>query len=188
MIAQISGKVVGKTARSVIIEAGGVGYEVFCTTDLLSKLAEGKKVVLYTHLNVREDLMELYGFIKKEDLQFFKLLITVSGIGPKSALNILEVARPEEIRRAVINQDAGGLHAVHGIGKKTAEKLVVELKDKLEAGVAAGPAGEDQTVLEAIINLGYSQNEARAAIKSIKDKAGSIEDKVRAALKSLSRT
>ncbi len=188
MIAQILGKIVGKTERSVIVKAGGVGYEVFCTTDVLVKLAEGAEVTLYTYLNVRENLMELYGFIKKEELRFFKLLNNVSGIGPRSALNILEVARSEEIRRAVVNQDAGGLHAVHGIGKKTAEKLVIELKDKLEAGVVIGPLGEDQAVMEAIINLGYSQNEVRQAVKSIKDKSGSIEDKIRAALKSLSRT
>ncbi|MFA4937179.1 MAG: Holliday junction branch migration protein RuvA [Patescibacteria group bacterium] len=187
MIAQISGKVIGRTERSIIVATGGVGYEVSCTTDLLSKLAEGAEVSLYTHLNVREDLMELYGFVKKDELHFFKLLLTVSGIGPRSALNILEAARPEEIRRAVVNQDASSLHAVHGIGKKTAERLVVELKDKLESGIAAGPAGDDQMVLEAIVNLGYSQSEARQAVRSIKDKAGSIEEKVKAALKALSR-
>ncbi len=187
MIAQISGIITGKTERSIIVQASGVGYEVFCTTDILSKLAEGSEATLHTHLNVREDLMELYGFTKKEDLQFFKLLITVSGIGPKSALNILEVAQSEEIRQAVVNQDAGSLHAVHGIGKKTAEKLVVELKDKLENEIATGPAGDNQMVLEAIVNLGYSQNEARQAVRSIKDKSGSIEEKVKAALKALSR-
>ncbi|MFH1112045.1 MAG: Holliday junction branch migration protein RuvA [Patescibacteria group bacterium] len=187
MIAQISGKVAGRTERSVVVEAGGVGYEIFCAPEVIAKLTQDSPITFYTYHNIREDLAELYGFLRKEDLYFFKLLLTVSGIGPRSALNILEVARPEEIRRAVVNQDAGTLHAVYGLGKKTAERLVVELKDKLEAGVASGPAGDDQIVLEAIVNLGYSQSEARQALCAIKDKKGSLEEKVKAALKALSR-
>ncbi|MFH1867277.1 MAG: Holliday junction branch migration protein RuvA [Patescibacteria group bacterium] len=187
MIAQILGKVAGKTERSIIVVAGGVGYEVFCTTDLLSKLADGAEVTLHTHLNVREDAQDLYGFTAKEDLKFFKLLLNVSGIGPRSALNILEVAKPEEIRRAVVNQDAATLHAVNGIGKKTAEKLVVELKDRLEITESTGVVSDDQSALEAIVNLGYSTSEARQALRSVKDQGGSLEEKVKAALKALSR-
>ena len=187
MIAQVVGKISGRTARALIVDTGGVGYEIYCTKDILANTKDGQTVKFFTHFNVREDAQELYGFIKADDLTFFKLLLNVSGIGPRSALNILDVAKPEEIRRAVSNQDAGSLHAVHGIGKKTADKIVVELKDKLELGIASGPVGEDETVMEAIINLGYSPSEARQAVRSIKDNGGDLADKVKAALKSLGR-
>ncbi len=189
MIAQVAGKVVGKTPRSVVVQASGVGYEIFCTKDLLTRLPDGKEVGLFTYLNVREDALELYGFASQNDLAFFKLLLGVSGIGPKSALNILEVAKPDDIRRAVVAQDAGNLHALHGLGKKTAEKLVVELKDKLEAIEPGGSTmSDDQAVLEAIVNLGYSTNEARSALQATKGVAGGLEAKVKAALKALSRS
>jgi len=187
MIAYVTGKVVSKTPRSVIIDTGGVGYEVFCTKDLLARLPDGAQAGLFTYLAVREDAQELYGFMSQSDLTFFKLLLTVSGIGPKSGLNILEVAKPDDIRRAVVNQDAGNLHAVHGLGKKTAEKLVVELKDKLEAVEPSNIYSDDQTVLEAIVGLGYSASEARNALRLTQGKGSSVEEKVKLALKALSR-
>lgn len=176
------------TSRAVVLDVGGVGYEVMATQDVLSRCKTGVAVVLSTHLNVREDLMELYGFLSTDDLSFFKLLLTVSGVGPKSALNILEVAKPTEIRRAVAAQDAVSLHAVHGLGKKTAEKLVIELKDKIE-GVVGGLGGsmsDEQSVLEAITNLGYSPSEARVALKAAPP-GGSLEERVKAVLKQLAR-
>lgn len=188
MIAKLTGKIIGKTDRALVLEVGGVGYEINTTAEVLSGASEGAAVTFYTYLNVRENLMELFGFTTREELAFFKLLLGVSGIGPRSALNILEAAKPNDIRQAVVNQDASSLHAVHGLGKKTAEKLVVELRDKLEAGVASGLVGDNQAVLEAIINLGYSPTEARQAVKTIKDQAGDLVDKVKAALKALSRT
>lgn len=188
MIAQISGKIAAKTTRSLVIDTGGVGYEVFCTKDLLVRMNDGKEVGLFTYLNVREDALELYGFASQADLSFFKLLLTVSGVGPKSALNILEVAKPDDIRRAVVAQDALGLHTVHGLGKKTAEKLVVELKDKLEGTDLGASYSDEQAVLEAIVNLGYSTSEARQAVRAIAGQPGTLEEKVKAALKSLSRT
>lgn len=174
--------------RAVVIDVGGVGYEVLATQDVLTRCRIGAAITLATHLNVREDLMELYGFMSPDDLAFFKLLLTVSGVGPKSALNILEVAKPAEIRRAVAAQDAVSLHSVHGLGKKTAEKLVVELKDKVE-GVVGGGSGitsDEHAVLEAITNLGYSAAEARAALKAA-PAAGSLEERVKAVLKQLAR-
>src|SRR3989338_4362585 len=187
MIAQVMGKIASKTDRSLIVDTGGVGYEIFCNKDILYKVKDGQEVKFFTHLNVREDAQELYGFLNQDDLSFFKLMLSVSGIGPRSALNILDVAKPEEIRLAVANQDPGSLHAVHGIGKKTAAKIAVELKDKLELGLAVGPAAEDEAVMEAIINLGYTPSEARQAVRAVKDKEGDLADKVKAALKSLSR-
>lgn len=188
MIAQVIGKISGKTERSLIVDTGGVGYEVYCNKDILSTTKAGQEIKFFTYLSVREDAQDLYGFLSHDDLAFFKTLLSVSGIGPRSALNILDAAKPADIRRAVANQDAGSLYAVHGLGKKTAEKIVVELKDKLELGIASGPAGEDETVMEAIINLGYSSSEARQAVRLVKDKGGDLADKVKAALKSLSRS
>ncbi len=188
MISQLTGKVVRKTSRTLVLDVGGVGYEVMCIEDVLIRCKVGSEVTLATHLNVREDLMELYGFMSADDLGFFKLLLGVSGIGPKSALNILEVVKPADIRRAVATQDPANLHAVHGLGKKTAEKLVIELKDKLDAvvGGGTGTSSDEQAVLEAIINLGYSAAEARSAVKAA-PQSGSLEERVKAVLKQLAR-
>lgn len=187
MIAQVSGIVSNKTARSIIVDVHGLGYEVFCTKDLILRLGAGAEVTFFTHLNVKEDALDLYGFTSTVELNFFKLLLTVSGIGPKSALNILEVAKPEDIRRAVARQEPAILAVVHGIGKKTAEKIVLELKDKVEI-LEPDIMSDDQAVLEAITSLGYSQTEARAALRNLKGNEGvTIEDKVKAVLRSLSR-
>jgi len=189
MIAQLKGTVATVKERSLVVDVGGVGYEVFVTRDLAARHRVGAELRLYTHLVVREDAHELYGFVKDGELQFFKLLLTVSGVGPKSALNILDVVSPDDIRRAVTAQDAATLHRLHGLGKKTAERLVTELKDKLEALTTAPAAGsDDSTLLEAITGLGYSVTEAREAVKAVQSQGGSLEDKVRAALRSLSRT
>lgn len=188
MISQLKGTVVRRTDRTLVVDVAGVGYEVACTQDVLTRCRVGSEVTLATYLSVREDALDLYGFVGTDDLNFFKLLLTVSGVGPKSALNILEVAKPADIRRAVAAQDAGSLHAVHGLGKKTAEKLVVELKDKLEAvaGGVAGATGDDQAVLEAIMNLGYTAAEVRSVLKATAG-AMSLEERVRAALKLLAK-
>jgi Holliday junction DNA helicase RuvA len=188
MIAQLKGTVVGTQERSVVVDVNGVGYEVFITRDLAAKLKVGAVATFYTYLAVREDAQELYGLSSQDHLNFFKLLLTVSGVGPKSALNILDIAKPEDIRQAIANQDADSLHRLHGVGKKTAERLVTELKDKLEA--LAGPSlvtSEQGALLEAITGLGYSVSEAREVAKQVGAQAGSLADKVRAALKLLSR-
>lgn len=188
MIAQLKGTVVRRTDRTLVVDVAGVGYEVACTQDLIVRSKEGSDVTLATYLSVREDALDLYGFASADDLSFFRLLLTVSGVGPKSALNILEVAKPADIRRAVAAQDAASLHAVHGLGKKTAEKLVIELKDKVEGivGGLSGGSSDDQAVLEAITNLGYTAAEARAALKAA-PQGSSLEDRVKAVLKLLSR-
>lgn len=189
MIVRLVGSIVGITERALVLDVRGLGYEVFVTRELAAGCKVGSELTLHTHFNVREDAQELYGFLSQAELEFFKLLLTVSGIGPKSALNILDVVRPDDIRRAVTTQDSGSLHTVHGLGKKTAEKLVIELKDKLEAiGPSSGAyTADDQSVLEAIVNLGYSGQEAREALKAVRGKATTLEDKVRLALKTLSR-
>lgn len=188
MIAQIKGFVAVISERSAVVEVGGVGYEVFITRDLAAKLKAGKEVTLHTHFNVREDAQELFGFDTQTDLAFFKLLLTVSGVGPRSALNILDTVKVDDIRQAVVRDDAVGLHRVHGLGKKTAERLVTELKDKVEGITITGKAtGDEAALVEAIIGLGYSLAEARQAVKETKDQGESLSDKIKFALKYLGR-
>ncbi|MDP3985931.1 MAG: Holliday junction branch migration protein RuvA [Candidatus Veblenbacteria bacterium] len=188
MIAQLKGLVAYVTERSLVVDVGGVGYEVFVTRELAARQKVGSPVTLCTHLNVREDALELYGFVVAGDLSFFKLLLTVSGVGPKSALNILDAVSPDDVRRAVTAGDATTLHRLHGLGKKTAERLVTELKDKVEA-VAGAPlaTGDEGVVLEAITGLGYSLAEARQALKEVAGQGNGLAERIKLALKYLGR-
>ncbi len=187
MIAQLTGQVAYKTDKHVIINVGGVGYEVSCNKSVLLSIQAEQTLKLFTYLAVREDAMDLYGFLTPEELAFFKLLLTVSGIGPKSAMNILDVAKPKEIKRAIARQEPGLLQSVQGLGKKTAEKIVVELKDKVDY-LAEGPGDADEAaVLQAIVGLGYSVAEARLAVQSIGREVATLEDKIKAALRLLGR-
>ncbi len=188
MITQIKGQVLLVTEKSVVVNIGAIGYEVFITRDLVSKLKPGQEITLFTYFNVREDAHELYGFATQADLAFFKLLLTVSGIGPKSALNIIDTAKPDDIRQAITHEDVTTLHRIHGLGKKTAERLVTELKDKLElAGTAAVTSSDEAALLEAIVGLGYSLAEARQAVKEIKGQGDSLSAKIKLALQYLGR-
>jgi len=188
MIAQLKGTVAAASERSVTVDVNGVGYEVFVTRELAARQKTGTPITLFTHLNVREDAQELYGFVVAGDLGFFKLLLTVSGIGPKSALNILEAASTDDIRRAVAAGDAATLHRLYGLGKKTAERLVTELKDKLET-VAGAPLarGDEGALLEAITGLGYSLAEARRALKEVAGQGEGLAERIKLALKYLGR-
>lgn len=185
MIGSVHGKIILKTAKFIVMEAGGVGYKVSVAPDVLSKIGKtGEEVFLWVHTHIREDAMDLYGFLHREDLEIFELLLGVPTIGPKSALTILGIASLETLRRAISTGDIAYLTKVSGIGRKTAEKIVVELRDKIgEEKEGTSLQGELDT-LEALKSLGYSQNEAREALK----KVGSSTDtnsKIREALKIL---
>lgn len=188
MIAQLTGTVAKATERMLVLNVQGVGYEVFVTRDVAAKYKVGTALTLFTHLSVKEDAHELYGFADQAYLAMFKLLLSVSGIGPKSALNILDATKPEDIRRAVLEQDADGLHRVHGLGRKTAERLVTELKDKLEAvaGLTSGTMSDDTMLMEAIESLGYSAAEARRAVQGVRGKGEGLAERVKLALRQLS--
>src|SRR3989344_8413746 len=134
MISYVSGTVIEKSTRFVVVDVGGVGYRVFVTEDTLRLLKIGVAATLKTHHSVREDTEELFGFLDEEDLKLFELLLGVPGIGPKTALNILNVATPETLRRSIISNETAYLTKISGIGKKTAEKIVLELKEKLGKG------------------------------------------------------
>lgn len=188
MIGSIRGKIVLKTEKFLIVEAGGVGYKVAVSPDTLSKASKtGEEIFLFIHTHVREDSLDLYGFLDYQELEFFEMLLNVSGIGPKGALAILGITTIDTLRRAIGSGDTSYLTKISGIGKKTAEKIVIELRDKLASGISENSGtslqGELDT-LEALKSLGYSQNEAREALKKVSPDAD-INTKIREALKIL---
>ena len=132
MISYIRGRLASVEEQKAIVEAGGIGYGIYMPNQALSMLPQpGNEVKIYTYFSVREDAMQLFGFLTRDDLEIFRLVIGVSGIGPKGGLNILSSMSPDELRFAVMSGDAKAISAAPGIGKKTAEKLIVELKDKV---------------------------------------------------------
>ena len=188
MIACLSGTVRHKDLHYLVIDISGVGYKVLVTTETALDVAPSSPIFLWTHLVVRETSLELFGFLDKETLDVFELLITIPGIGPKSALSILNVATPATLRQAVASEDTTYLTRVSGIGKKNAEKIVLELKDKLKI------TKEDQDLdmrsegdaLEALVSLGYSERDAREALKRVPKELVGASERVKAALKLLS--
>ncbi len=191
MIAQLTGKLVRHELRYVVLDVGGVGYKVFVTGDIFSKLTpqEREKVTLLTYMAVREDALDLYGFLTQTELSFFELLIGISGIGPKTALGILNVASVHTLQTAIATGDTSHLTKVSGIGKKNAEKIVLELKDKVDS--VTFEQGEDMRnesdVIEALKSLGYTHNESREALKKIDKSLTDTGAKVKAALKLLGK-
>lgn len=174
MIGCIEGSVAALRPGFCIIRAGGVGYKVAATKETLGKLERGAEALLWTYLAVREDALDLYGFLEERDLRFFELLMTVPSVGPKSALAILNVASATTLRSAIAAGNDAYLTTVSGIGKKTAQKILFELKDKIgpPAEAAAEQLERDAEALEAMRALGYSLLEARDALKKI---PGSVE-------------
>jgi Holliday junction DNA helicase RuvA len=164
---------------------GGIGYKVFTTKDALLRYAVGSRAELWTHLAVREDAQDLYGFASEEELRFFELLLTVSGIGPKSALAVLDTVSIETLRSAIAQNRAEYLTKVSGIGKKTAEKIVLELKDKIGAFAENAALKGDEEALEALRALGYSSSEARDTLRKVPSEYSNSNDRLREALKLL---
>ena len=203
MIASVKGKLEGVTAESVIIDVNGLGVEAIVPTTVINRLPKiDENIRLYTYLHVREDAMQLYGFLEKDDLDFFKLLITVNGIGPKAAIAILSSMPTDILTFAIISEDTKTIEKAQGIGSKTAKKLVLELKDKV--GIIKIPKNTDSenydnNVLTIGINseikdeavqvltaLGYSQTEAVKAISTVEiSEKMTSEELVKLALKNL---
>ena len=143
-----------------------MGYKLYVSPDLVSKIKQ-EEVFLWVHTHVREDAIDLYGFTNRENLEFFEMLLGVSGIGPRSALAILGVATIETLRKAIGTGDVSYLTKISGIGKKTAEKIVIELRDKIGEEKSGSSLQGELDALEALKSLGYSQNEARDALKKV---------------------
>ena len=185
MIGRIEGAIIETNAEYALIDTGNIGYIVFSTPDTLGKIGKTKTASLWTHLVVRENAMDLYGFLEKDELELFELLLSVSGIGPKSALGILSIATVETLRSAVAEENSAYLTKVSGIGRKTAQKIVIELKDKLGAGIEGVALKGDEDALEALVSMGYSLGEARKALRDLPAEVEGSNDRLREALKLL---
>src|SRR3989338_2486805 len=187
MIGSIKGKIIFKTGKFIIIETSGVGYKINISPDTLSKIQKENDVFLFVHTHVREDAMDLYGFLDHQELEFFEMLLNVSGIGPKGALTILGVASIETLRKAIGTSDTAYLTKISGIGKKTAEKIVIELRDKVGKEKEGSSLQGELDAMEALKSLGYSQSEVREALKKIAPDLDTNK-KIREALKVLGKS
>jgi Holliday junction DNA helicase RuvA len=189
MIASLQGSVRHKDLNTVVVDVGGVGYRVMVTLETALEAVPGQPLFLWTYLAVRETALDLFGFADRETLEIFELLITISGIGPKTALGILNAASPATLRQAVSSGDTSYLTRVSGIGKKNAEKIVLELKDKLTMKEGEAPHTDAKTegdAMEALLSLGYNEREAREALKKVPKEVTGASERVKAALKILS--
>ena len=185
MIGSIKGKIILKKEKYLVVETSGVGYKVNVSPDTLSKTKKaGEEISLWIHTHVREDVLDLYGFLDHRELEFFEMLISVSGIGPKGALSILGITSIETLRKAISTGDTSYLTKVSGIGKKTAEKIIIELRDKIGEEKGGSSLQGELDALEALKSLGYSQNEAREALKKVPAEIDT-NSKIREALKIL---
>lgn len=192
MIASVRGTLLFTALDHCIVETGGVGLQIFAPKPVLSNLGEiGGEVRLYTHLHMREDLLALFGFATTDQRYLFETLIGVSGIGPKVALSLLSSASPDELRNAIAGGDTTRLSRVPGIGKKTAERLVLELKTKLTvkggplpAGATGALVGVNADLADMLVNLGFSAAEASSAIANMPvDAPPELEERLRLALR-----
>ena len=186
MIASISGKVIQLTKETVIIDINGLGFEVFVPKPLLSETEAGDLLYLYTYMLVREDNISLYGFASLEEKQFFQQFLTVGGIGPKLSLSILSSLSIDNIRSAILSEKPDYFSRVPGVGKKTAQKIIIQMQGKLpdsEGFAIRNITDVDDAVVDALISLGYSVVEAQTALQTIpKDTPDDVETKLRVAL------
>ncbi len=192
MIGRITGKLLAKQPPQIIVDVQGVGYEIDVPMNTLYQLpTAGAEVTLFTHLTVREDAHLLYGFATEQERTVFRQLLKISGVGARTALSVLSGMSVNDLHVAVSQQDTGRLTKIPGIGKKTAERLLLELKDKLKITVmltpASAAAGASSDILNALLSLGYNDKEASWAVRQLPGDA-SVNDGIRQALKLLSKS
>lgn len=200
MISYVRGEVAAFEAEKVIIDVNGIGYGIYMSQQAMGRLPMiGSEVKLYTYFSVKEDSMQLFGFLSKDELDVFRLIIGVNGIGPKGGLGILSVLTPNDLRFAVMSKDVKAISAAPGIGKKTAEKLILELKDKLsiedaldQTPESVGTVASSETqsaqldAVQALVALGYGNTEALKAVKKVEvDENTTTETILKNALKYL---
>jgi Holliday junction DNA helicase RuvA len=187
VIASLRGIVAERRAGQVVLDVGGVGYLLQTTSSAARMSVPGEEVTLVTHLNVREDALTLFGFAESAERSMFELLLGVSGVGPKAALAIVSGYAPDQVRRAIATSDHALFTSISGIGKRTAERIVIDLKDKIGALPAAeepgpaAPAGGHTAARDALVGLGMSVNEAEAALRNV-DEELPVEERIRLAL------
>lgn len=189
MIGALQG-VVDTLANPIILMVGGVGYRVTVGDHLMQNIKPGASIMLYIHTHVREDALDLYGFISQEDLSLFLLLVSVSGIGPRTALTIIDRG-VSAVRQAIATADVPFFTTIPRLGKKNAQKIIIELKTKLgsitELDLAGNDSGQTRDILEALESMGFAKTEAIEAIRQIKSGTETVEEKIRFALKYLSK-
>ncbi|QWR77274.1 Holliday junction branch migration protein RuvA [Candidatus Magnetomonas plexicatena] len=190
MIGSLRGKLISKKPVGIVIEANGVGYELSVPISVLSSIPEvGSEVFMYIYTHVREDALQLYGFISEEEKGFFVKIIGISGIGPKIALAILSTITVERFRKAIESEDTKTLSMVPGVGKKMAGRLILELKDKLPSQTGAQPDDDYTDTISALVNLGYKRSDCINAIEHISKRGvKDIESVLRESLKYLSKS
>ncbi len=194
MIYSVKGKLIYTDAKTAVIECGGVGFRCYATHKTLAQLPKcGEDAMLYTYLAVREEAMDLYGFFDQQELDFFKLIISVNGIGPKLGISILSDFTPEQLCYFITSGDAKSISKANGVGAKTAQRIVLELKDKVSSGSLSGSdidmpignatvSGSSAEAIEALVALGFTQGEAAKAVARF-DSQMSVEEIIKEALK-----
>jgi Holliday junction DNA helicase RuvA len=194
MFFSFKGKIIYKDTDSkfIVIENNDIGYQIFVLINFFKKIKLNKEVKIYTYLYHKEDIQELYGFEKIEELEFFKKLISINGVGPKSALNILKQGKVENIKKAIINEKLDVLIKVVGIGRKMAQKIILELKNKIqniksEIEEKKIDDFDDSQVLDALVSLGYSLSEARQVLQEIPNSIIQTQEKIKFALRNLNK-
>lgn len=202
MVNYIVGEVVEIEENRIVVEANSIGFQIFVPATVVNRVTAGSKAKIYTYMSVKEDDISLYGFLTRDDLKTYKLLLGVNGIGPKAALGVLSALSADELRFAVLSDDAAAISKAPGIGKKTAQKLILELKDKLSledafeqklanntadaSGVSAVHSDAGSEAVQALVALGYSSAEALRAVKAVDNGADmSVEQILKTALKNL---
>jgi Holliday junction DNA helicase RuvA len=189
MIAKIEGIVWDTNDKFLTVGVSGIGFKIFTTLETKGVSQKGNNISLFTHLVVREDALNLYGFITEEELKFFEMIISISGIGPKTALNVLNISSVPALKRAISSGDTSHLTKVSGIGKKIADKMVLELKDKViifeeESDVSLR---DEIDAIEAMKTLGYNPKDARDALREVSKEITKTGDRIKAALKILGK-
>lgn len=182
MIASLRGRILEKAANWVLMEVGGLGYKIGVSPAVLANLRQEGESFLYIHHHIREDAEDLFGFLALADLELFNKLLSISGVGPKSAMTIMAVGSADQVRKAIMSGDLAMLTSVPGVGKKTAQKIILELKGQL---VDVETSSADSDVIDALVNLGYSAQQARDVLKHVSSKEPS--EKIREALKYLAK-
>ena len=200
MIGFVNGEIEEMYEDRVLIDCGFMGYNIFVCGNVLESCYIGQEIKLYTYLNVREDAMNLFGFLSKDELKVFKLLITVNGIGPKGALAILTIMSPNDLRYAIMTEDSKLISKAPGVGAKTAQKVILELKDKLDMDAVVNIIDDDiikrnndnvhneiiEEAVEALVSLGYTQKEITKIIKSCDiTECKTTEDVIKLVLKNI---
>jgi len=191
MISYLAGKILSKSDRFVIVDINGVGYKIFAPQRLLEGLAVDEAVEFFTHLAIKDSAWELYGFLTLAELEFFELLLSISGIGPKTALNILGGVSVDDLQEAIVLGEEEIIARGAGVGKKVAGRIILELKNKVKKLAKSkgerSAVAEEIEVIDALVSLGYKVYEVRQALKNLPAEAQRVEDRVKEALKLLGK-